>query len=430
MLARKTEGGHKRSSIYTKNFIILLIGQIISLFGSAIQRFALSLYLLDMTGSASVFASILALSIVPIILLSPFAGVMADRFHKRNIMVALDFISGGILAFYALILFQGKDHYIIVAVVMLLLSGISTLYQPAVTASIPSIVKEENLMKANGLVYQVSSLSNFLGPILAGLLYGMVGIKGVIILNGVSFFVSAVMELFLTIPHEKFVRTESMVKSFLLEMKESGTYLKNENPIVLRMIVTSGLYNLFMVPVFSVGTPYIIKITLGFDSKMYGLSEGAIAFGMILGAFLISHKPRICKIERIYRVLYPSCIAMMMMGVAVLLKETAVGNLGSFLIFTFFGMVIMFTLGIANVVSATYIQMATPGNMLGKITAFGAAFATMCVPLGQVVFGWFIELLQAQIAWLVFGAAICTFGVTLLVRWNVRQIKEKGELLC
>ena len=164
---------NKQSKLYNKNFSILIVGQIISLFGSAIQRFALSLYLLDLTGSASIFATILALSVIPIIILSPFAGVMADRFNKRNIMVALDTLSGIIIVIYGVILFTGNDHYIIVAVMMLLLSGISTLYQPSVTASIPVIVGDEHLMKANGMVYQVSSLSNFLGPIIAGILYGL-----------------------------------------------------------------------------------------------------------------------------------------------------------------------------------------------------------------------------------------------------------------
>ena len=65
--------------LYDKNFNILVLGQIISLFGSSIQRFALSLYLLDLTGSASVFATILAISMIPVVLISPIAGMLADR---------------------------------------------------------------------------------------------------------------------------------------------------------------------------------------------------------------------------------------------------------------------------------------------------------------------------------------------------------------
>lgn len=414
----------KQKNLYNKNFMILVVGQIISLFGSAIQRFALSLYLLDLTGSASIFATILAISIAPIILLSPFAGVMADRFNRRNIMVVLDSISAAVIAVYGVILFTDNDHYLIVAVMMLLLSGISTLYQPSVTASIPSIVEEEHLMKANGIVYQVSSLSNFLGPILAGVLYGLLGIKGVIVINGISFLVSAIMELFLTIPYEKKESVHSPWHTFRLEIAEGVNYLRKENRIVFRMIFTSGLYNLFLVPVFSVGAPYIIKVTLGMSSEMYGLAEGVIAFGMIIGAFIISHKPNLCSINRIYLVLYPSCLSMGIMGLSLWIPYSETGRWMTFLIFTFFAMGIMISLGIANVVSATYIQKATPATMIGKISAFGAAFATLCVPLGQVVFGWLIDLFEHHVAGIVIVAAIFTFGVTLIVRWNVRQIQE------
>lgn len=420
-----TEKKRTSSKLFTKNFSILVVGQIISMFGSAIQRFALSLYLLDLTGSASIFGAILALSVVPIIVLAPVAGVMADRFSKRNIMVVLDVISGVIIGLYAVNMVMGRDHYLIVAVMMLLLSGISTLYQPSVTASIPSIVTSEQLLQANGIVYQVSSLSNFLGPIIAGLLYGLVGIKGIILLNCVSFFASAMMELFLEIPFEKKAREGSPWKLFRMEMEVAVRYLKEENKIIFRMIVTSGLYNLFLVPVFSVGAPYIIKVLLGMNSQMYGLAEGAIAFGMIVGAFWISKKPNLCKIQRIYLVLYPACLAMFFMGVALLIPPTERGKWASFLLFTLFGMGIMTSLGIANVVSAAFIQQATPVQLLGKITAFGAAFATLCVPIGQVAFGWFLELFKHHVAGLVMIAAVCTFGVTLLVRWNVRAIKQR-----
>ena len=70
---------------FNRNFILMIIGQIISLFGNAILRFSLSLYVLQVTGSASIFATILAVSILPTILLSPFGGILADRVSRRSI---------------------------------------------------------------------------------------------------------------------------------------------------------------------------------------------------------------------------------------------------------------------------------------------------------------------------------------------------------
>lgn len=411
--------------LYNKDFSLLVIGQIISLFGSAIQRFALSLYILEMSGSASIFASILAFSIVPVIVLAPFAGVMADRFNKKNNMVILDFISGIILAIYAVILFRGHDNYVVVAVMMLALSGISTLYQPSVTSSIPLLSSEENLMRANGIVQQVASLSNFLGPIIAGILYGFLGIKGVIIINLVSFFVSAVMECFLSIPFEKKEAKGSAVHVFTTEIKDSYHYLKNENRIVFRMCITSGLYNLFLVPLLSVGAPFIIKVFLGQSSKMYGVAEGAIAFGMIIGAMIVGKFPHKFHIRRIYRVLYGASFCMAMMAVAVLFSnETQMSKNITFVLFTLFAMGIMITIGLANVISAAFIQSAAPGDMLGKVTAFGTAFATICVPFGQIIFGWMLDVMSAHLWVMILVSGIATLFVTFIVRWNVLQIKE------
>lgn len=87
-----------------KNFIIVVIGQIISLFGNAIQRFCMSLYILDLTGSAATFSTILAVSTIPYILFAPIAGLLADRVNRKKIMVYLDLFSFLLLGVYSIIL--------------------------------------------------------------------------------------------------------------------------------------------------------------------------------------------------------------------------------------------------------------------------------------------------------------------------------------
>jgi len=411
-----------------KNYIILVIGQIISLFGSSIQRFSLSLYLLDITGSPVIFANILAFSMMPYVVFAPIAGFVADRFNRKNVMVVLDLSSGFIVTTYAIFLLQGKDHYIMVAVVMILLSITSALYGPAVTASIPQVVSKNKLVQANGIVQQISSMSNLLGPILAGVCYGLWGIRVIIIINAISFFFSAFLEMFMHIP--SIHKTKSNIKSSPIhviyqETTETYGFLKRDNPIILRMILIAGLYNLFLVPIFSIGAPYIIKITLNMSSQVYGLSEGFIALGMILGGFMISMRPKLITIERIYYVLFPTCISLLLMALALMIPtEDYVFRWFSLIAFTLGGSSIMLALGISNVISASYVQQAIPLNMMGKISAFSTAFATICIPLGQIIFGQFIEISQGKMGGILLGAMAVNFGATLLVKWNVNQIKE------
>ncbi len=412
-------------TLYEKNFNILVLGQVISLFGSSIQRFALSLYLLDLTGSAGIFSAILALSMVPVVLISPIAGMLADRGNKKRLMIGLDSLSALLLLVYVWIVFNGQDHVLVIATVMVLLSTISTIYQPVVNTCVPLIVSRDHLVRANAIIQQVASLSQFLGPILAGLLYGFFGITGVVIINLVSFLFSALLELFLEIPHQRREGQQSFKAAFMTDMKESYHYLRHENLIVCRMLLFSGFYNLFLVPVFSVATPYLIKVTFALSSEVYGWAEGMIALGMIVGGFIITYKPDHFHIKRVYQLLYLTSVSMMLMGGVVYLFHFGfIDAATSVVLFTVCGMIIMGVLGIANVLSAAYLYQAVDGAILGKILAFGSAFATLCIPLGQILFGGLLEVLSQKLYLLILMAAFFVFLVTLLVRWNVRLIKE------
>ena len=363
-------------TLYEKNFNILVLGQVISLFGSSIQRFALSLYLLDLTGSAGIFSAILALSMVPVVLISPIAGMLADRGNKKRLMIGLDSLSALLLLVYVWIVFNGQDHVLVIATVMVLLSTISTIYQPVVNTCVPLIVSRDHLVRANAIIQQVASLSQFLGPILAGLLYGFFGITGVVIINLVSFLFSALLELFLEIPHQRREGQQSFKAAFMTDMKESYHYLRHENLIVCRMLLFSGFYNLFLVPVFSVATPYLIKVTFALSSEVYGWAEGMIALGMIVGGFIITYRPNHFHIKRVYQLLYLTSVSMMLMGGVVYLFHFGfIDAATSVVLFTVCGMIIMGVLGIANVLSAAYLYQAVDGAILGKILAFGSAFA-------------------------------------------------------
>lgn len=422
--------------LYHKNFNILVIGQIISLFGSSIQRFALSLYLLDLTGSAGIFATILAISMIPVVLIAPVAGMLADRGNKKMLMVILDVISGVLLIGYLILKGQGGNQTVIIAVLMVLLSTISTIYQPVVNTCIPILVHEKHLVRANAIIQQVASLSNFLGPILAGVLYGTFGITGVVVINMVSFLFSAGIELLLDIPEvskkqiektglEDTSEKESLIQIFKHDMKESFHYLRYENQIIFRMLLFSGFYNLFLVPVFSVVAPYLIKITFGLSSEIYGMAEGCIALGMILGGLIIAWKPSKFHIKRVHRLLYVTSVAMFIMAVSVMLFERGnISAISSAIYFALAGMLIMGILGVANVLSAAYLYAEVEASKLGKILAFGSAFATLCIPLGQILFGGLIEVFESSIYWLLGIAGFFVLMVTLLVRWNVLQIKD------
>lgn len=403
-----------------KNFIIVVIGQIISLFGNAIQRFCMSLYILNLTGSAAVFSTILAISTIPYILFAPIAGLLADRVNRKKIMVYLDFFSAALMVTYAVIIFTGKDNIFIVGSVMFLLSAIYTLYSPSVTASIPQIVEKEKLASANGVIQQVGYVVNLVGPIVAGLLYGLIGIKLVVIINAGSFLISVILELFLDIPDigQKEELKNPMLES-IKEMKKSFIYLKDQKKVVLGIIFSYALTNIFVVPVLSVITPYFINVKLDMPSRVYGYIEAIFVLGMIIGGIIITFKPELFKMKTLYKTMYPMILAMVIMVVATYLKEE-----NKFVILTLYslgGVGIMLSLALSNIMSLTYIQQAVREDMLGKVSAFSTAVATVSIAPGQIIYGQLIEL-NISLYKVLIVTFIFSIGVVNFIKLNVSEV--------
>ena len=410
-----------------KNFIIIVIGQIISLFGNAIQRFSMSLYLLEFTGSTAAFANILAISTIPYILFAPIAGRLSDKINRKKVMVYLDLFCSILIGVYALILLRGRDSELIVAIVMFMLSVCYTLYGPAVVSSIPQIVEEDKLTSANGIINQVGSVVNFLGPILAGVLYGLVGIKLIVIINAISFLVSAIMELFLDIPDV--VKTDEdtdkgkvlsmdFIKKSFIDMGDSFIYLKKEKKIILGIIASYALCNIFLVPILSIVAPYFINILLALPSQVYGVVEGICVLGMILGGFWISIKPKMFSMKKVHYTYIPMIVGVTLMATLGFIRLNNYVLAG---LFGISGMAIMLSLSLSNVLTLTFIQQEVPSDMLGRVSAFSTAVATISVAPGQLLFGQVIDM-GIHIGVILIITAIVNIGLIAFVKWNVREL--------
>lgn len=422
-----------------KNFIIIVIGQIISLFGNAVQRFSMSLYLLHFTGSTAAFAKILAISTIPYIIFAPIAGRLSDKINKKKIMIYLDLFCAALIGGYALILLNGRDSEFVVGAVMFILSICYTLYGPAVTSSIPQIVNEDRLTSANGIINQVGSAVNFVGPILAGVLYGLVGIKFIVIINAVSFLMSAILELFLDIPDAE-SKTNNVigkdklsddynssdrllsfefVKNSFIDMKNTFMHLMNENKIILGIIVSYALGNIFLVPILSIVAPYFINIYLGLPSEIYGIVEGICVLGMICGGFWISIKPEMFSMKKVHYTYVPMILGVALMSVIVFLK---INNYAMAGLFSLSGMAIMMSLSLSNVLTLTFIQKEISMDMLGSISALSTAVATISVAPGQLLFGQAIDS-GIPIGMILLITLCANFCLVLFIRWNVRKLK-------
>lgn len=126
--------------IIPQKLSLLIAGQASSLFGNCILDFALSMYVLETTGSATIFASFLAVAMLPTILLSPLGGVIADRANKRNIMVILDFATGITILISAVVI-DRANNLVIICITLIIQSILGAFETPTVQACVPQMQK-------------------------------------------------------------------------------------------------------------------------------------------------------------------------------------------------------------------------------------------------------------------------------------------------
>ncbi|WP_312125180.1 MFS transporter [Lysinibacillus boronitolerans] len=399
---------------FSKDFIIMVAGQIISILGSALLRFALSLFVLDITGRADLFAVLFAISSLPV-LLTPFGGAIADRFNRRNLMVLFDFISSGIVLIFFIVLLTDNHSVLWIGLVMVLLSFISAMYTPAVMASIPLLVSEQKLEQANGIVNGVQALAGVTAPVLGGILYGMLGLKLLVIVSGLLFFFTAIVEMFMTIPFVNRSYDGHFVPTLMKDMKEGFTYVVKQT-FILKCTLLAALLNLLLTPLFIVGVPIILRVTMKSSDTLYGIGRGIIDFATILGALTMGYFAKKLRIHTLYIWVLMSAFFVIPMAMSVLPRALQIGYYPSYSLFIGCALIIAMMMTIISIYVMTLVQKETPNEQLGKVMAIMMAVSQCMAPLGQMGYGLLFEFFQANIYIPVFIISVCVLLLAFVTK--------------
>ncbi len=413
----------EKSTLFKRDFTLVVIGQIISLFGNAILRFALPLYLLRETGSSALFGIVTACSFAPMVVLSMIGGVLADRVNKRNIMVGLDFCTAVLILVFYLSLGKLPTVPLFIAVLMLLY-GISGTYQPSVQASIPLLVSSEKLMAGNAVINQVNTLSGLLGPVIGGIMFGMWGIYPILVLSIICFTFSAVMEIFVHIPHEKRIRKSGILTVVGNDLKESYQFVKTEKPIFFSVVFLISIFNLILSSVMIVGTPILITQALKMSDTMYGFTQGALALGGLCGGILTAAIAEKLKLKNSYILLLVCAASVALMGISLMFPIPAIL---SYLVITLMSFTAMGASTLFVVQIYTMVQEQTPPQLVGKIMAALISIAMCGQPIGQAIYGVLFDIFESRTWIVLIVAAVAAFLIALYSKNIFSQLEESNE---
>ncbi|MED1408464.1 MULTISPECIES: MFS transporter [Bacillus] len=399
-----------------KDFHLMVTGQIITILGSTLLRFALSLYVLDITGRADIFAGLYAITSIPF-LLAPLGGAIADRFNRRNLMVIFDFINAAIVLGFIVILFNGSVSIIWIGIVMFLLAVVSAMYAPVVMASIPQLVPEKKLEQANGIVNGVQALSNIVAPVLGGVLYGIIGLKVLVLISGLAFFLSAILEMFIKIPFIKRMQEDHIVPTIVKDMKEGFLYVLKQ-PFILKSMLLAALLNLILTPLFVVGGPIILRVTMQSSDTMYGIGMGLIDFATILGALSIGFFAKNLQMKTLYYWMFVIALLVLPMALSVTPFILSMGHYPPFILFILCSIFIAMIMTIVSIYVITVVQKKTPNENLGKVMAIITAVSQCMAPIGQIVYGFMFEGFSLKI----YLPILCISFILIILAFVTKKI--------
>ncbi len=402
--------------LFSRDFTLVVIGQIISLFGNAIIRFALPLYLLNLTGSSALYGTVTACAFIPAILLSPIGGIVADRVNKRNIMVILDFFTAAVILAFSLLM-NGANLVVLLTITLMLLYGIAGAYQPSVQASIPALVGQNRFMEANSVINTVSSFASLTGPVLGGILYSACGLKPVLLVCMVCFTLSAVMEIFIKIPFQKQDLKGGVWKTAKADFAESICFIRRDKAVIGKALLVVCGINLFLAAMIVVALPYLVTEVLNLEAsranRLYGFAEGALAAGGLFGGIGAGLFADRLKIHKSGNLVIACAACVFPMGVSLLLFSSGMVN---YIVITLCCFGVMTFSAMFTVQMMSFMQRETPQNLIGKVIAVVLTVSMCAQPVGNALYGVLFEICEGFEAAVVLFSGVVSLGIAIRAR--------------
>lgn len=399
----------KKEKLFTRNFTLLILGQVSSLTGNYTLKFALSMYVLEQTGSASIFAGMLSAALLPTVLLSPFGGILADRANRKHIMVALDALSGLSVLAAGLLLPLGRELWVIGAL-LVLLSVLAAFESPTVQACVPQMVSPQNLVQGNAVVSQVSAVTSLVTPFLGSLFYTAFGIGPVFAAAVVCFWLTALLECMIHLEYQKPPRTAGIGAIVREDLAVSAHFLRREQPDILKLLLLAALAGMFVSGTAVVGFPYLVRTVLGLSATYYGAAESAMGAAAILGSLCAGLLGKKLRVRDLSSIFLSFGLSLFPIGLSFLLP---VGRMARYGVLLFFFCVCQLGVCIFSTYAITLIQQRTPKQLMGKVMSCVFTLSMCAQPVGQLVYGALFDCFSDSVYWVLIptGMLICLIAV-------------------
>ena len=400
------------NKIGEKNIFLFLSSQMISLFGSSIVQYAIMWHITLSTESGLMMTFYIICGFIPTFLLSPFAGVWADRYNRKILII----LSDGVIALSTLILailfYSGFQEIWLLFVIAAIRAFGAGVQMPAIGAILPQIVPKDQLTKINGINGSLQAIVLFISPMVGALLFSITTLENIFMIDVVTAAIAiSVLLFFLKIKAHKKAQEKQTV-SYFADFKIGLTYIKG-NSYLKVLFLFLAIFLVMMAPA-SFLTPIQIARSFGDDVWRLSAIEVAFSVGMMIGGGVIASwggfKNRITT----------QSFAAIIMGVCTL----ALGVVPLFWIYLLFMLLFGLAMPIFNTPANVLLQEKVEEDYLGRVFGIMSMISTAMMPLGMLIFGPLADYVSIES--LLIGTGIVLMIIAILFGRN-KTLLEAGE---
>ena len=400
-----------------RNILLLFSGRFVSDFGTALFRFSLSLYVLDITGSSALFSLILTLSILPGILISIFAGALIDKYDKKKIIFIADLLSAISAGALFIILEVLSERIVFLGIGVVIVSLVQTFLNLGINSGVGNMVTEDLIPKVNAYFQAMGATLSILGPVIGAVCYDFLGIKLVLLIDAITYIIGAITTLLMEFVYHDSGKEETF--SLKQSVQYIFTYVKKYGEVKMLMVMLFILTMIYY-PLTNLALQNIMRVTVKASELQLSFTVAATGIGVIIGALTISS----IKIEKALAQLpkklgiLASFITLWIFPILCYMNMDWSKSRNQIITGMFF--VIMLGMGCIYtrmvIPSYSYMQMYVEENLRGRIFGLATSALNIAGPIGLVLFGMLMELKVDIVIMIASAFIIALFAVIMKSR--------------
>ncbi|MCC7023610.1 MAG: MFS transporter [Thermomicrobiales bacterium] len=370
----RTTGARTFSALGIRNYRLWFVGQGISLSGTWMQTVAQGLLVLQLTGSGTTLGFVTALQALPVLLLGPWGGVVADRFPKRRLLYATQATSGALALTLGGLVAAGAIRLWMIYLLALALGLVKTIDNPTRQAFVLEMVGKDALVNAVSLNSTQVNLARVIGPTFAGVLIATVGLAACFIVDGLSYL--AVLAVLVAMRASE-LRPTPLAPRAAGQLQEGFRYVRS-SPIISTTLLMMAIIGLFTYE-FSVSLPLFAEHTFGGGPSVYAAMTAAMGLGAVIGGLYTASRPPAQPMRLSYAALFFGC--------TVLVTAFAPSLLVALILLVAVG---FWSIGFTSLGNAT-IQLESAAAMRGRVMALWTVAFLGSTPIGGPLIGFIGE---------------------------------------